>query len=52
MFNRDGAEFFFDFEIFVTKYGSKHSESIPTKKYNQKLLTLPYFNLWPKNDSF
>ena len=33
-----------DFEIFVLKYVTKHSESVPTKKIDQKLLILPLFH--------
>ena len=45
----------FDFEIFVLKYVSNHSESIPTKKnFRPKFFTLVIFSLflsfWPKND--
>ena len=43
-----------DFEIFVSKYVSKHSESIPTKKnFDQKFSILPFFlDFWPKNHIF
>ena len=35
----------FDFEIFVLKYVSKHSKSIPTKKkFEQNFLTMPFFH--------
>ena len=44
----------FDFEIFVLKYVSNHSESIPTKKFfRPKFFTFVIFSLfwpfWPKN---
>merc|ERR1711954_239282 len=45
----------FDFEIFVLKYVSNYSESIPTKKiFRPKFFTFVIFSLfwlfWPKND--
>ena len=45
----------FDFEIFVLKYVSKHSESIPTKKnFRPKFFDFAIFSLfwsfWAKND--
>ena len=43
----------FDFEIFVLKYDSHHSESIPTKKnFDQNFLPLSFFHyLIPSWDS-
>ena len=36
----------FEFEIFVSKYVSKHSESIPIKKkFRSKFLTLSFFTI-------